>query len=242
MDDTYYYQLNGKEHGPFSRIAIVTLLNSGALTAAFIRINSDVTWRLPEELGLTPVSSKAEPPLPKPPAVNSSASAPRTANHGKNTPLENSIASVFWSVALLFFIGYQCYKHKDSIKEFLSSAGEFSPLKTFDADRGAATVIRSQLVSPASYQEISSEVFWSGKTKNGLDAYIVKVIFDSQNAFGATLRNCQVASFSIEGDNVRWNKTFSLRKCDINPPEGIPITEKDYYASAESIDFLVNGQ
>lgn len=52
MDDQYYYLLDGKEHGPFSRAAIVSLSESRAIEGAFFRANPKSPWRSAEELGL----------------------------------------------------------------------------------------------------------------------------------------------------------------------------------------------
>lgn len=138
----------------------------------------------------------------------------------------------------MLFVAWLCYAHLDSLKARLNSAIDWHPLKAINADWGATTVIKSQLVSPSSYQQVSSEVFWSGQTNKGHDAYIVKVIFDSQNAFGASLRNCQIASFTVDGDTAKWSPVMGLRKCDINLPADLQGKEKSYYASKDAIDFL----
>lgn len=52
MSDLYYYLLDGKEHGPFSRAAIESLLASGKLSGAFLRSTPDQPWQAAEELGL----------------------------------------------------------------------------------------------------------------------------------------------------------------------------------------------
>lgn len=65
MDDQYYYLLDGKEQGPFSKAAIESLAANGALASALLRTASDPTWRTVKEIGLS--SAKAsEPPKPKP--------------------------------------------------------------------------------------------------------------------------------------------------------------------------------
>lgn len=65
MDDQYYYLLDGKEQGPFSKAAIESLAANGALASALLRTASDPTWRTAKEIGLS--SAKAsEQPKPKP--------------------------------------------------------------------------------------------------------------------------------------------------------------------------------
>ena len=48
----YYCLTNGKEHGPYSRLAIEELLRSGSLDNALIRSGTSV-WRTAEEMGLS---------------------------------------------------------------------------------------------------------------------------------------------------------------------------------------------
>ena len=65
MDDQYYYLLDGKEQGPFSRAAIDSLAANGALASALLRTGSDPTWRTAEEIGLSSIKA-SEAPKPKP--------------------------------------------------------------------------------------------------------------------------------------------------------------------------------
>lgn len=58
MSDQYYYLLDGKEHGPFSRAAIEQLMSSGKVDGALLKSSSDKTWRAPDEIGL---GAKSEP-------------------------------------------------------------------------------------------------------------------------------------------------------------------------------------
>jgi hypothetical protein len=52
MSEQYYYLLDGQEHGPFSRVAIESLLQSGKLGNAFLRQTPDQPWQAAEEMGL----------------------------------------------------------------------------------------------------------------------------------------------------------------------------------------------
>lgn len=60
MSEQYYYLLDGKENGPFSRAAMEGLLKSGKLNGAFVRSGSDQPWQLPEEVGY--LGSEAQEP------------------------------------------------------------------------------------------------------------------------------------------------------------------------------------
>ena len=59
MMESYYYLLGGKEHGPYSRIAIEKLLMSGAISGACIRSSDTDLWQTAVELGLAsePIST-----------------------------------------------------------------------------------------------------------------------------------------------------------------------------------------
>jgi hypothetical protein len=78
----------------------------------------------------------------------------------------------------------------------------------------AATVIQDGLRSPSSYSEISSATVWTGKDKDGEEAYIVKVTYDAQNGFGAMIRDCQYVAFNYDKDDkVRWYRNRSNDSC-----------------------------
>jgi len=88
-----------------------------------------------------------------------------------------------------------------------------------EATLGAQTVIAGGLKSPGSYTPVLTEKLWEGKTSSGHNAYVVRTVFDAQNAFGALLRDCRLTAFYIEGDRVMHSMLGSL-KCEINAPPG----------------------
>ena len=84
----------------------------------------------------------------------------------------------------------------------------------FGAVTEASEIIKTQLRSPSSFALISGKEVWSGKTSTGQVAHIVRVEYDAQNGFGATLRACKFVAFRIEGDQVKWKAQGSIATCD----------------------------
>ena len=63
-DEQYYYLLDGKEHGPFSRAAIESLVKSGKLDRALIKSMTDMAWMSIEEISFEEARAT---PIPKSP-------------------------------------------------------------------------------------------------------------------------------------------------------------------------------
>lgn len=81
-------------------------------------------------------------------------------------------------------------------------------------ERGADTVIQKGLSNPDSYYAKSYKLLWQGKSDDSKDAYIVEVVFNAQNGFGATIQVCKDAIFTINGDRVTWNRGAGAQDCD----------------------------
>jgi hypothetical protein len=69
------------------------------------------------------------------------------------------------------------------------------------------------LRSPTSYSAASHDTVWSGKDKVGHSARIVKVTYDSQNGFGAMIRDCQYVAFWYEGLRIMYFPKSSTWTC-----------------------------
>ena len=52
MSEQYYYLLDGKEHGPFSRIAITKLMSGGQINGSLFRSDPTEAWQTASEIGL----------------------------------------------------------------------------------------------------------------------------------------------------------------------------------------------
>lgn len=83
------------------------------------------------------------------------------------------------------------------------AAGYIASAALGPSDAGNADkLLKEALRSPASYSSASSDTVWTGKTDTGKKARIVKVTFDAQNGFGATIRDCQYVAFWYDGSKV----------------------------------------
>ena len=107
---------------------------------------------------------------------------------------------------------------------FLFGCDSVTSLFKADPGKQASVIVQQQLNSPSSFKYMSSEVLWKGKSKNGEPAYVVSVVYDAQNSFGAMLRGCMLVSFYETSDNkVGWNPMFGVRDgneyaaCDPSP-------------------------
>ncbi|MEX2258279.1 MAG: zinc ribbon domain-containing protein [Woeseia sp.] len=79
----------------------------------------------------------------------------------------------------------------------------------------AEQIVKKSLKSPSSYTFQDGTVLWSGADQHGNDASIVRLEYDAQNGFGATLRNCQIISYIEKSGNLEWSPTFGIQSCDI---------------------------
>lgn len=93
----------------------------------------------------------------------------------------------------------------------VSSAQTSIPTKT--VENLAIAIVKDASKSPSTFRLLGSKVKWSGSSRNGIPAFVVSVIFDGQNSFGATLRGCVLAAFRVEGDEARYHREFGLQDC-----------------------------
>jgi len=71
--------------------------------------------------------------------------------------------------------------------------------------KNAGNIIKQYLVSPDSFSIVDSEVKWQGKS-SGRDAYIVKVIYDADNAYGTKVRECKMVAYSSDGEQIYFTR------------------------------------
>ena len=76
MGEQYYYLLDEKEQGPFSRAAMEGLLKTGRLKDVFIRSGTDQPWQTPEEMGFAAGASPVAPAVAPSPVPNNAAPDP----------------------------------------------------------------------------------------------------------------------------------------------------------------------
>ncbi len=79
----------------------------------------------------------------------------------------------------------------------------------------ANEIVKNSLRSPSSFHFISGKEEWAGKDKDGKPARIVRIFFDAQNAFGATVRECRLVAV---GENTKYDmlKLDMIKDCE-NP-------------------------
>lgn len=79
----------------------------------------------------------------------------------------------------------------------------------------ASSLIQKQLKSPSSFVLTSGEMKWEGDNKNGKPAYVVKVLYDAENGFGATIRECALVALWKE-DGLYKSLPNSVDACKID--------------------------
>lgn len=89
----------------------------------------------------------------------------------------------------------------------------------------ASVVIKEKLRSPSSFSKKDTRLYWKGKASNGNPAYIVRVDYDAQNGFGATIRQCNIVAFSNKGIDVEWNRFAAVSECAIKGGSDDKIVE-----------------
>lgn len=89
----------------------------------------------------------------------------------------------------------------------------------------ACVVLKKNLTSPATFSLVSSEVVWEGVDSAGHPAYIVGIEYDAQNGFGATIRDCKLVAYTLDGDKIRWDPF-----CAFWPCEGVQALDKESQA------------
>jgi len=103
------------------------------------------------------------------------------------------------------------------------------------ATSAASTVIKHYLLSPASFSEQSSKIVWKGKNRAGKNAYMVNVIFDSANGFGAIIRACNTVVFTLEGEKVEWVDGASVNGCfDTNDTDTRALMRSGMFPTEQS--------
>lgn len=85
----------------------------------------------------------------------------------------------------------------------------------------ACEVVKTTLKAPSTFSLVSSQTLWTGQSEAGDAAYIVRVEYDAQNGFGATIRDCRMAAFSSgDGEHFKYKPQFATDGClDGAPPE-----------------------
>lgn len=85
----------------------------------------------------------------------------------------------------------------------LLAVGYFAKKVMAPSDSGNAyALIQEGLRSPSSFSAVSSDTVWEGHDAKSNAARIVRVDYDAQNGFGATVRECQYVAFWYEGSKV----------------------------------------
>ena len=75
-------------------------------------------------------------------------------------------------------------------------------------------IIKQSLRSPSSYSLVSGKQVWAGKSAAGDVSYIVRIEYDAQNGFGATIRDCKFVAYSVKGSKVHWNQRSAMATCE----------------------------
>jgi hypothetical protein len=81
----------------------------------------------------------------------------------------------------------------------------------------ASEIIKKSLRSPSSFSLVSGKEVWSGKNTEGNASYIVRVEYDAQNGFGATIRDCKLVAYNIKGDKFEWRTNSAMEACEDKP-------------------------
>ncbi len=85
-----------------------------------------------------------------------------------------------------------------------------------DQVSNASGIIKKGLQSPSSFVLISGKSVWSGKTNQGLPAHVVRIEYDAQNGFGATIRNCNmVAYWDKDADTILSLTPGAIQSCEV---------------------------
>ena len=77
----------------------------------------------------------------------------------------------------------------------------------------AVAIVQNNIKSPASFQLVSTKLHWTGADAKGNPAYIMSVVFDAQNSFGALLRDCVITAFGIEGKEAVYKRELGTQGC-----------------------------
>lgn len=141
---------------------------------------------------------------------------------------------VVFSVFLVILIGFTDFSRKSLKAPWIASVSGrilvalfgttsifslHSCSDTSDASTTAAIqVLKKELRSPSTFSLERSHVVWTGKTDDGIPAYVVRLEFDSQNGFGAMVRGCRLVALATNGKVVR-SSNKSTDACMSNDPK-----------------------
>ena len=100
----------------------------------------------------------------------------------------------------------------------------------------AEAILKKNLLSPSSYVLIGSETIWTGKSEEAHPARVVEIHYDSQNAFGATIRQCSWVAFKLEGANYTWIKKNAVSACGNDGQSGANKPFFDVYLISNGLD------
>lgn len=82
-----------------------------------------------------------------------------------------------------------------------------------DEEFNASEIIKDSLKSPSSYKRLKSEVLWRGKNDFG-ESFIVRLEYEANNSFGASIKDCQVVAYSNNGKKLYWNGNKAITSCE----------------------------
>ena len=91
-------------------------------------------------------------------------------------------------------------------------------------------LLSQRLRAPSSYNAIDRQVILKYPYSAGI-GYVVKVDYDAQNGFGATVRDCKYVIFKIQGDKYAWNRTQSFQDCLTPDMQALGYTESTWQAA-----------
>lgn len=114
-------------------------------------------------------------------------------------------------------------------------------------EQQAGEIVKENLRSPSSFKYIDGVTLWSGQTMSGDSAYIVAVLYDAQNGFGALLRGCAIVAYHLAKDGkLIWNNALGFR--DMNQSlmgmcdKSIPLERKfSYVKTIAEINKFIDG-
>lgn len=111
-----------------------------------------------------------------------------------------------------------------SLKSWFAHAGQtvsgtVSASKSIEA---AHQLLAATVSTPSTIHWGESKVIDSRDNR-----YVVHVVFDAQNDFGAMVRHSKLVALEIVGNNVRWNQLFAVWPNDVDDSE-IPLLVHDF--------------
>ena len=110
-----------------------------------------------------------------------------------------------------------------------------TPVPTVDPEKNlkiAERVVMMGLKTPSTYKRISGVELRSGAATAGGTSHVFQIDYDAQNIYGALVRECAVAVFREEGEEVYYFRLdlIATRPCDaIHPSQAGQKTILDLY-------------